>query len=88
MPPKKRPNRKNNNPPTDPMPPSPQFNPAMFQAAITAAVATTMLQINSGGSSGSGSYAHPLNLDGSQGHQKECSYKDFVNAKPKSFDGN
>ena len=85
MPPRKRPSSKNNNPP--PPPPSP-FDPAMFQVAVTAAVAAAMSQMNPGGSGGPGGGTQPQNQEGSQGHQKECSYKDFMNAKPKSFDDN
>ncbi|KAL7612429.1 hypothetical protein Lser_V15G08986 [Lactuca serriola] len=81
MPPRKRPNSKNNNNP--PPPPPPQFDPVMFQAAVTA-VAAAMSQMNPGGLGGG---PQPQNQDDSQGHRKECSYKDFMNAKPTSFDG-
>ena len=83
MSPRKRPSSKNNNNPPLP-PPPPQFDPVMFQAAVTAAVAATMSQMNPGGSGGG---PQPQNQDGSQGHQKEGSYKDFMNVKPTSFDG-
>ena len=89
MAPKKRPNKKNNNSLTDPTPPPPpQFDPAMFQAAVTAAVTAALSQINPGGAGGSGSGIHSQNHEGRQRHQKECSYKDIMNAKPMSFDDN
>ena len=60
----------------------------MFQEAVTATVAAAMSQINSGGSSGSGSGGQRLNPNGSQGHQKECSYNDFMSEKRTSVDEN
>lgn len=86
MPPKWRPNRKNNNPPTDPSSPPPQYDPTVFQAAVTAAMAAAMSQINASGTSGVGSGAPTSNLSDSHGHTMECTYKDFTNSKPQSFD--
>ncbi|KAL7606903.1 hypothetical protein Lser_V15G19246 [Lactuca serriola] len=80
----KKSNRKNNNPPP---PPPPHYDPAVFQAAVTAAVAAAMSQINASGTSRVGSGANPSKHGDSRGHPKECSYKDFTNAKPRSFDG-
>ena len=57
----------------------------MFQAVVTAAVTAVMAQVNSGGAGGG---TEPQQQDRIQGHEKECSYKDFMTAKPKSFDGN
>ena len=59
----------------------------MFQAAVAAAVAAAMSHMIPGGPGGLGGGPQPQNQEGSQGHQKECSYKDFMNAKPTSFDG-
>ena len=56
----------------------------MFQAAVASAVAAAMSQMNPGGSGGG---PQSQTQEGSQGHRKECSYKDFMNAKPTSFDG-
>ena len=83
MPPKKS-NRKNNNPPR---PPPPQYDPAKFQATVTAVVAAAMSRINTSDTSGAGSSANPSNHGDSQGQPRECFYKDFMNAKSKSFDG-
>ena len=83
MPPRKRPSSKNNNNPPPP-PPPPQFDPVVFQTAVAAAVVAALSHINPGGSGGA---PQPQNQEGSQGHRKECSYKDFMNAKPISFDG-
>ncbi|KAL7619184.1 hypothetical protein Lser_V15G04165 [Lactuca serriola] len=84
MPPRKRPSSKTNNPPP---PPPPQIDPVVFQAAVTAAVTAAMSQRNSGGSGGSGGGTQTQNQDSNQGRRKEGSYKDFMNAKPTSFDG-
>ena len=56
----------------------------VFQAAVTATVAAAMSQLNTGGSGGG---TQTQNQDSSQGHRKEGSYNDFMNAKPTSFDG-
>ena len=84
MPPRKRPSSKTNNPPP---PPPPEFDPVVFQAAVTAAVAAAMSQLNTGGSGGSGGGTQTQDQESNQGHRKEGSYKDFMNAKPTSFDG-
>ena len=59
----------------------------MFQAAVNAVVAATLSQMNLSGLGGQGGGPQPQNQEGSQGHRKECSYKDFMNAKPTFFDG-
>ncbi|KAL7606412.1 hypothetical protein Lser_V15G17633 [Lactuca serriola] len=82
MPPRKRPNSKTNNPPP---PPPPEIDPVLFQAAVTAAVAAAMSQLNTGGFDGSGGGTQ--DQESNHGHRKEGSYKDFMNAKPTSFDG-
>ena len=87
MPPKRKSTRKNNNPPTDPPPPPPQYDLAVFQAAMTTVVAAVMSQIHESGTSRSGSGSNPPILGESHGHPKECSYKDFIDAKTRSFDG-
>ena len=46
-----------------------------------------MTQINASGTSGAGSGAHSSNHGESLGHPRECLYKDFTNAIPKTFDG-
>ncbi|XP_052627106.1 uncharacterized protein LOC111882448 [Lactuca sativa] len=46
-----------------------------------------MSQINAGGKSGAGSGIPTSNLGDSHGHTKECTYKDFLNSKSRSFDG-
>ncbi|XP_023748177.1 uncharacterized protein LOC111896416 [Lactuca sativa] len=45
-----------------------------------------MSHINASGTSGASSGANPSNHGDSRGHPGECSYKEFTNAKPKSFD--
>ena len=49
-------------------------------------MAAAMTQINASGARGADSGAHNSNHRESLGHLRECSYKDFTNAKPKSFD--
>ncbi|XP_023768386.1 uncharacterized protein LOC111916968 [Lactuca sativa] len=83
MPPRPRLIRRNND--TPPPPPPPQFDPVMFQVAVIATVTASMAQVNAGGAGGG---TDPQRQDGSQGKQKECSYKDFMTTKPKSFNGN
>ncbi|KAL7588210.1 hypothetical protein Lser_V15G40701 [Lactuca serriola] len=83
MPPRKRPSSKNNNSNPPPPPPPRQFDIVSLQAVITAAMTTTMSQMNPGSSGGG---PQPQNQGSSQGHRKECSYKDFMNMKPTSFD--
>ena len=46
-----------------------------------------MSAINAPVPSGSGTGAHPSNHGESRGHPRECTYKDFTNAKPRSFNG-
>ena len=78
--------RFNNTPPTPPLPPPSRYDPDVFQAAVSAVVAATMMQINTSGASGVGSGANPSNHGESHGNPRECSYKDFTNAKTKYFD--
>ena len=90
MPPRRNPRQINVNvapTPPLPLPPPPQFDATMFQAAFTIVVATAMSHINTIGVSGSGSGAHPSNHGEIYGHPRECSYKDFANNKPISFNG-
>ena len=82
MPPRKRPSSKTNNPPP---PPPPEIDPVLFQTVVTAAVAAAMSQLNTGGSGGSGGGTQ--DQESNQERRKEGSYKDFMNAKPSSFDG-
>ncbi|XP_023765551.1 uncharacterized protein LOC111914038 [Lactuca sativa] len=70
-----------------PPPPPPLFDPAMFQAAIAAAVAVVIAQINPINSGGASSGASNSNNGDGQGCSRECTYKDFTNAKPKTFNG-
>ena len=77
----------NNNPPIPLPPPPSHYDPAIFQATITAVVAAAITQINASGTSGAGSGAHNSIHEESIRHPRECSYKDFSNAKPKYFDG-
>ncbi|KAL7597560.1 hypothetical protein Lser_V15G22588 [Lactuca serriola] len=83
MPPRPRPIKRNDD--TRPPPPPPQFYPVMFQAVVTTAMIATMAQVNAGGAGGR---TDPQRQGESQGHQKECSYKYSMTAKPNSFDRN
>ena len=88
MPPRRNPRRNNETEaPTPPPPPPPQFDAAMFQAAVTAAVAAALSHINTPGASGSGAGPRPSNLAEGHEHSRECTYKDFSNAKPRTFNG-
>ena len=82
MPPHKSITRVNNTQPTPPLPPPQHMDTAIFQASVTAAMA----QININGASGSIGDTNNTNQGDSQGHPRECSYKDFTNCKPKSLD--
>ncbi|KAL7616236.1 hypothetical protein Lser_V15G04375 [Lactuca serriola] len=78
-----RPNRGNNQPPTPP-----EINSAAFQAAVSIAVTAAMAQIhngNNGGGNGQGTGSSNNGMN--QGPIKACSYKDFTNAKPRTFNG-
>ncbi|CAH1451264.1 unnamed protein product [Lactuca virosa] len=66
-----------------PLPP-PQYNPAAIQAAVAAAVTTTLAQFNTTGTRGSGTAVHSTQVDPPV-HSRECSYKDFTNCKPRAF---
>ena len=59
----------------------------MFQAAVTVAVVAALSHINAGGTSGSGADPHPSNLVEGHERSRECTYKDFSNAKPRTFNG-
>ncbi|XP_023733892.1 uncharacterized protein LOC111881732 [Lactuca sativa] len=88
MPPRKNPRHGGaaGAPPPPPLPP-PQFDPSMFQAAVTAAVATTMSQISTNNAGGASNGPTNSNNGDSQGCSRECTYEDFTNAKPKTFNG-
>ncbi|XP_023735632.2 uncharacterized protein LOC111883543 [Lactuca sativa] len=66
---------------------TPQFDPVMFQATVTAAVAVAMSQINTNNAGGAINGPTNSNNRDSQGRSRECTYKDFTNAKPKTFNG-
>ncbi|KAL7601671.1 hypothetical protein Lser_V15G22715 [Lactuca serriola] len=83
MPPRKRPNSKNTNNPPPPPPPL-QIDLETLQATISATISALLPQLNPNGSGGG---SQNQNQEGNQGHRKECSYKDFMNAKPTFFDG-
>ena len=59
----------------------------IFQVVVTAIVTSAMAQISMNGANGLGGGTNITNQGDSQGHPRECSYKDFKNCKPKSFDG-
>ena len=87
--PRKNPRPNRNDPPSPPPspPPPPQFDPTIFQVAATAAVAAAMSQKGPNGIGGSGSDATRSNHGDSTGRVRVCSYKDFMNGKPDSFNG-
>ncbi|KAL7593729.1 hypothetical protein Lser_V15G32913 [Lactuca serriola] len=72
-------------PPPPPPPPPPQCDPVMFQAAVIATVAATMSQISTNNMGGVSNGPTNSNNGDSQGRSRECTYKDFTNAKPKTF---
>ena len=76
------------NPPITPtqLPPLPQYNPAVLQVVVTAAVTIVLTQINASGTSGAGTGVNSTQGD-SHGHPRECSYKYFTKCKPKAFNG-
>ncbi|XP_023735891.2 uncharacterized protein LOC111883799 [Lactuca sativa] len=74
-------------PPPPLPPPPPQFDPVMFQAAVTTVVATAISQINTNNAGGASNGPTISNNGDSQGRSRECTYKDFTNAKPKAFNG-
>ena len=83
MPPRRNPRRNNvGEAPIPPPPPPPQFDVVMFQAAVTAAVAAAMSQINTPVTTGSRIGTLPSNHGESHGQPRECTYKDFMNGKP------
>ena len=84
--PRKRPTRGMPVNQTPPPPPPTQVDTSALNAAIAAAVATAMAQYHCTRTSGGGTLVHST-----QGEvlvrSRECSYKDFINCKPKSFKG-
>ena len=85
MPP--RPNLRPRTGTVPPPPPPPTYDPAMVQAAITAAVTIALSQINSNGNGGIGSSTNHSNRGTGHGQVRECTYKEFSNTKPKNFNG-
>lgn len=85
MPPRKNPRPTNQT--QLPPPPPPLINPYMLQAEIAAVVAAAMEQVNSQGTSGAGSGTTNPDPGDGQGRSRECSYKDFSNGKPTTFNG-
>ena len=72
----------------NPGPTPPEVNSAAFQAAVSVAVTATMAQIHQGNNGGvNGQGAGSSNNGINQGPTKTCSYKDFTNAKPRTFNG-
>ena len=67
--------------------PSPQIDAETLNTAVDTAVATAMAQYHPTNSRGGGTHVHST-----QGEvpvrSRECSYKDFTNCKPLSFNGN
>ena len=71
-----------------PLPPPPEVNSAAFQAAVSATVTATLAHIhngNNGGGNGQGTGSSNQGMN--QGPTKVCTYKDFSNAKPQTFNG-
>ncbi|XP_052625865.1 uncharacterized protein LOC128132900 [Lactuca sativa] len=65
-----------------------EINSATFQAAVSAAVTAALAQIHNGNNSGrNGQGAGSSNNGMNQGPTKTCSFKDFTNAKPRTFNG-
>ena len=72
----------------NPGPTPPEVDSTAFQAAWSAAVTAAMAQLhqgNNGGGNGQG--AGSSNNGMNQGPTKTCTYKDFTNAKPRTFNG-
>ena len=67
-----------------PPPPPPQYNQVAIQVAVNAAVTVALEQFTSTSTSGSESYVPPTVVEAPV-HSRECSYNDFTNCKPKSF---
>ncbi|KAL7587651.1 hypothetical protein Lser_V15G40250 [Lactuca serriola] len=76
-----RPNRGNN---ATPMPP--EINSVAFQAAVSVAVTAALAQIRNGNNGeGNGQGTGSTNQGTNQGTVRTCTYKDFTNAKPRTF---
>ncbi|XP_023766456.1 uncharacterized protein LOC111914987 [Lactuca sativa] len=76
-----RPNRRNNTTLTPP-----EIKSAAFQAVVSDAVTAALAQIhngNNGASNGQG--ARSTNQGTNQGSTRTCTYKDFTNTKPRTF---
>lgn len=72
----------------NPEPTPPEVDTTAFQAAVSAAVTAAMAQLhrgNNGGGNGQGSGSSNNGMN--QGPTKTCTYKDFTNAKPRTFNG-
>ncbi|XP_023732659.1 uncharacterized protein LOC111880458 [Lactuca sativa] len=78
-----RPNRGNNATLTPP-----EINSVAFQAAMSVAVTATLVQIRNGNNEeGSGQRAGSTNQGTNHKATRPCTYKDFTNAKPRTFNG-
>ncbi|XP_023743333.1 uncharacterized protein LOC111891507 [Lactuca sativa] len=82
MPPQRYNRRKSNSSTPLPRPPFPEMDNVVFQGAVTAVVS----QISSS-SNRCGNGTNSSNQSENQGHLRECTYKDFVNYKPKPLNG-
>ena len=72
----------------NPGPTPPEVNSAAFQAAVYAVVTAAMAQIHQGNNGGvNGQGVGSSNSGRNQVPTKTCSYKDFTNAKPRTFNG-
>ena len=72
----------------NPGPTPPEIDSAAFQAAVSAAVTAAIAQIHQGNNGGvNGQGAKSSNNGINQGPTKTCSYKDFTNANPRTFNG-
>ena len=89
MPPRKS-NRHINNTPTTPppLPQPPSMDFAIFQVDVIVTVAIAIAQISNNGTNGTENGTNSSNQGGSHGRPRACSYKDFLNCKPKTFYGN
>ena len=84
MPPRRSARRTGGTKTNPPLPP-PQYDPVMFQTAVTAAVAAAMSQISTDGTRRTRSGTNNSTQGESQGRSREYSFKDFTNGKPDSF---
>ncbi|CAH1415260.1 unnamed protein product [Lactuca virosa] len=72
----------------NPGPTPPEVDSAAFQAVVSAAVTAAMAQIQQGNNGGvNGQGAGSSNNGTNHGPTRTCSYKDFTNAKPRTFNG-